>query len=243
MKVRIKFSKTGIIKYIGHLDLMRYFQKALRRTDICVTYSKGFSPHMIMSFAQPLGVGVESIGEYFDIEVDDGEDVSLFKDKLNAAMAEGIKIIDAYRLPEDSENAMASVKAADYIIDFYDNMPDLKLLKDTFENNDPITFEKKTKTGSREVNIKEYTFSFDKCSLDVLKVRYPESGSAELSGNEIVFLRLDSSSGGNLKPASFLDALFKASGLELNDFRFHVLRLDLLTERDNEFISLGKINE
>ena len=63
MKLRVKFSKTGVLKYIGHLDTMRYFQKAFRRTDIRVKYSAGFSPHMIMSFAQALGVGVESLGE------------------------------------------------------------------------------------------------------------------------------------------------------------------------------------
>ena len=83
MKVRFKFSKHGVLKYIGHLDLMRYFQKAFRRTDIDVLYSKGFSPHMIMSFAQPLGVGVESDGEYFDVEVSDEEDISAVVSKLN----------------------------------------------------------------------------------------------------------------------------------------------------------------
>ena len=69
MKVRIKFSKNGPIKFIGHLDVMRYFQKAIRRAEIDIAYSKGFSPHQIMSFAQPLGVGVESDGEYVDVEL------------------------------------------------------------------------------------------------------------------------------------------------------------------------------
>ena len=54
MKVRIKFEKTGVLKFIGHLDIMRCFQKALRRADIRVTLSAGFNPHMIMSFASPL---------------------------------------------------------------------------------------------------------------------------------------------------------------------------------------------
>ena len=67
MKVRIKFSKTGALKYIGHLDVMRYFQKLMRRADIPIAYSEGFSPHQIMSFAMPLGIGDESIAEYVDI--------------------------------------------------------------------------------------------------------------------------------------------------------------------------------
>ena len=51
LKVRVKFAKQGAMKFIGHLDIMRYFQKAIRRADIDVAYSEGFSPHMIMSFA------------------------------------------------------------------------------------------------------------------------------------------------------------------------------------------------
>ena len=57
MKIRIKFSKYGTMKYIGHLDMMRFFQKAIRRAGIDVKYSEGFSPHQIMSFAAPLGAG------------------------------------------------------------------------------------------------------------------------------------------------------------------------------------------
>ena len=69
MKVRIKFSKEGPVKFVGHLDTMRYFQKAIRRANLPVAFSGGYSPHMIMSFAAPLGVGTESLGEYFDLEL------------------------------------------------------------------------------------------------------------------------------------------------------------------------------
>lgn len=68
MKVRIKFSKEGP-EIVGHLDTMRYFQKAIRRANLPVAFSGGYSPHMIMSFAAPLGVGTESLGEYFDLEL------------------------------------------------------------------------------------------------------------------------------------------------------------------------------
>ena len=69
MKIRIKFSKTGTMKFIGHLDTMRFFQKVMRLSGIDICYSEGYRPHQIMSFASPLGVGVESLGEYLDIEV------------------------------------------------------------------------------------------------------------------------------------------------------------------------------
>ena len=60
MKIRIKFRKYGTMKFIGHLDVMRYFQKAIRRAEVNIRYSEGFSPHQIMSFAAPLGVGITS---------------------------------------------------------------------------------------------------------------------------------------------------------------------------------------
>ena len=67
MKIRIKFTKTGNMRFIGHLDILRYFQKLLRRAEVDVKYSEGFSPHPVMSFAQPLGLGDTSEGEYLDL--------------------------------------------------------------------------------------------------------------------------------------------------------------------------------
>ena len=69
LNIRIKFQKSGAMKFIGHLDMMRYFQKAIRRAGIDIAYTGGYSPHQVMSFAAPLGVGITSDGEYFDIEV------------------------------------------------------------------------------------------------------------------------------------------------------------------------------
>ncbi|MEG0566064.1 MAG: TIGR03936 family radical SAM-associated protein, partial [Hungatella sp.] len=63
MKIRIKFSKLGAMKFVGHLDLLRYFQKAMRRAEVDICYSEGFSPHQVMSFAAPLGVGLTGTGE------------------------------------------------------------------------------------------------------------------------------------------------------------------------------------
>ena len=60
--LRFRFAKYGAMRYLGHLDLLRYFQKAVRRADIPVAYSGGFSPHQIMSFAAPLGMGLEGLG-------------------------------------------------------------------------------------------------------------------------------------------------------------------------------------
>ncbi|MGL5085822.1 MAG: TIGR03936 family radical SAM-associated protein, partial [Clostridium sp.] len=67
MRYVIKYTKGAGIKFISHLDLMRTIQRIIRRTDIPMKYSKGFNPHMALSIAQPLSVGVYSDGEYMDI--------------------------------------------------------------------------------------------------------------------------------------------------------------------------------
>ena len=61
LKARIKFRKYGVMKFIGHLDIMRYFQKAMRRAEIPIAFTGGYSPHMVMSFANPLGVGLQAM--------------------------------------------------------------------------------------------------------------------------------------------------------------------------------------
>ena len=93
MKIRIKFAKYGTMKYIGHLDMMRFFQKAVRRAGIDVKYSEGFSPHQIMSFAAPLGVGLESTGEYMDLEVLTMTSPQEMMQMLNQVMVEGVEIL------------------------------------------------------------------------------------------------------------------------------------------------------
>jgi radical SAM-linked protein len=69
IRIRMRLAKYGPMKFIGHLELMRFLQKCLRRTDIDVHYSDGITPRMIMSTAMPLGLGLESTGEYVDLEL------------------------------------------------------------------------------------------------------------------------------------------------------------------------------
>ena len=119
MKIRVKFRKYGVMRFIGHLDVMRYFQKAIRRADIDICYSEGFSPHMIMSFASPLGVGLTSDGEYFDIEIGQEFSEASAVERLNRVMAEGMEVLSFRRIPDGkAANAMSLVAAADYEVRF-----------------------------------------------------------------------------------------------------------------------------
>ena len=119
MRVRIKFTKTGNMKYIGHLDVMRFFQKVLRRAGLDVAYSEGFSPHMLMSFAQPLGVGVTSEGEYFDLDLKSAVSSEEMVRRINAQMPADFSVTKIVQIPEDkASKCMTLVAAADYVISF-----------------------------------------------------------------------------------------------------------------------------
>ena len=103
MKVRIKFSKSGSMVYIGHLDIMRYFQKAIRRSGLPIKYSEGFNPHQIMSFAAPLGVGLSSSGEYMDIELKEFVPSQEALQRLQATMVDGMEVTSFRYLPDNAK--------------------------------------------------------------------------------------------------------------------------------------------
>ena len=104
MKARIKFKKYGALRFIGHLDVMRFFQKAIRRAHIPIAYTGGYSPHMIMSFANPLGIGITSEGEYFDIELKESISSAEAVSRLNAVMNRSFKFPPDRRGKEDDRN-------------------------------------------------------------------------------------------------------------------------------------------
>ena len=99
MKLRIKFKKYGAVRFIGHLDVMRFFQKAIRRAQIDVVYTAGFSPHQVMTFAAPLGVGLTSNGEYMDIEVNSIHSCEDVMERLNEAGVPAIEMVSVRILP------------------------------------------------------------------------------------------------------------------------------------------------
>jgi radical SAM-linked protein len=94
MKVKAVFSKTGDMRFISHLDLMRLFQRSLARTALPVTITKGFSPHIKVSIARALKLGVESDAEELVLDLSAGTSPDKVKESLNANLPEGIRIKD-----------------------------------------------------------------------------------------------------------------------------------------------------
>ena len=112
MKARIKFRKYGVMRFIGHLDVMRFFQKAMRRANIPIAFTGGYSPHMIMSFAQPLGVGLTSDGEYLDIELTESISSEDAVRQLNEVSVEGIEILSFVQISDEKKASGMTIVAA-----------------------------------------------------------------------------------------------------------------------------------
>ena len=165
MRLRIKFTKTGQLKYIGHLDVMRYFQKVLRRADVDVIFSEGFSPHMIMSFALPLGVGLTSVGEYFDVDVKDDYDYINLVQRLNEHVSKDMCVLNVVQVSDKkADKCMTVVDAADYRIDF-GNQDTASGFADGFESfvsQERIMTMKKTKSGEKLTDIRPFIYSCEK---------------------------------------------------------------------------------
>lgn len=232
MKVRIKFSKVGSTKFIGHLDTMRYFQKAVRRAGLPAAYSGGFSPHMIMSFAAPLGVGTTSQGEYFDMELTETVSTDVIEQKLNEAMAEGFAVVSARQVEDGkASKAMSLVAAADYYVEFRDGKaPEMNWQDrvDEFFNQKSISVLKKTKRSEKEVDIRPFIYEI------------------YMQDNKI-FMKLASASANYTKPELVTDTFLQWLGAELPPYSYMVERLEVYanqgTEENPEFVSLEALGE
>ncbi len=247
MKIRIKFRKFGVMKFIGHLDIMRYFQKAIRRADIDICYSEGFSPHQIMSFAAPLGVGLTSDGEYLDIEVHSFTSTEETIAALNEVMVEGVEITGCRILPDSSKTAMSLVAAADYELYFKEGYtPPVSAedfsagIREHFWLPKEFLITKQTKKSEKVMDLKRlvYVFSVEEREQLPYFSLMTRTGSTD-----------------NLKPELVLEALFGKMGLHYCPDAVQIHRKDIYALKDkdsaaaegllsaSDFISLGDMGD
>lgn len=228
MKVRIKFSKTGALKYIGHLDVMRYFQKLIRRANIPIAYSEGFSPHQIMSFAMPLGIGDESIAEYVDIELCESISTSEAIEKLNKANVPEIQIISFKEIPDGKQyNAMSSISAAAYEVKLRDDVTIPFDLFSEFEimmKKDEIIVTKQTKKSETTLDIKPFIYEY----------RINEDS---------IYMLVSCGSVMNIKPELVIKAVFDNNNVSFDEYYITQTRIEMYTGEysTDGFMSLNDI--
>ena len=238
MKTRIRFTKTGSMKFIGHLDCMRFFQKAFRRAGLDVAYSQGYSPHQLMSFASPLGVGVTSDGEYLDVEFYSLPDMPLpdLIAHMNRFMTEEIFVTGFEIMPDGFKNSMSLLRAADYVIvekrpgAFPENWRESW---EQFAAQPSIRVVKKSKKTETELDIKPHILAqaftveaFSQTTGQDYGVIHCEYMEADKEAGTL-YLQLTSGSSVNIKPELVMEAFFAFCGWECPPFSCQVHRLQM----------------
>lgn len=245
MTVRVKFAKYGNMKFLSHLDVLRFFQKAVRRAGIDVTYSLGYHPHQIMSFAAPLGLGQTSEAEYFDMDLNSMNSEEEVRDLLGAEMPEGFKVLDVCLLPETppqtrKESVMALVSASDYLVlrkDEYLSELSNETILDKFKEfiaQDEIKVIKTTKAGDNEIDIRPLIYD--------IKL---QAEPTELSGkheNGLVIYMLLSAGQVHIRPELVMKAFYDWLSEPYNQYEYHVHRIESYTGDKENLLPIYKLH-
>ena len=222
MRIIYRFGKLGRLRYISHLDLQRFMMRALRRTDLPVSYSQGFNPHPQMSFASALAMGWASTAELMDIKLTESVDPDHALGQMRSALPPEMPVYSC-RLVEDRHPAlMANLVMADYRIELKGaDAEKIVGAVDAYLAEETVMGVRKTKSGEKEVNIR------------------PQTISLTAEGNALL-ARLMLTPEDTLKPDTLVGVLASRCGAV--DYECAILRTALLTRRESgEIVDLMEL--
>ena len=197
----VVFEKGFALRHIGHLDLMRTIQRALRRSNLPIRYSNGFNPHIQLSFAAPLSVGVVGLRELMDVPVEDSCRPEQFVRAMNEALPSCLRVLQARAVPDDFPTLMAMVAGSRIRVEIEAGEPADRVAKalETFINVKECVTLRKTKSGENRTNIRPFV-------LDA-SVRPTADGYT-------VRCTIRNRSDGSLKPSVLMTALCELAGVD-----------------------------
>ena len=219
MRLIVRYEKNDEIKYISHLDMMRTFQRLLRRSGLPVKFSSGFNVHMNISFAIATSVGITSSAEYIDIQLAEDIDAEEALEILNKNACKGIKMTDGAVVGDTYPSLMGRVAASEYIIssDFISTLSKADL--DSFAALESVNIMKRSKSGTKETNIR------------------PLITEQQLKDSSI-YVKLSAGSSRNLNPLLYYHAL--ESHFSTNETVPDIRRIALYDENGQDMLSLDK---
>ena len=196
MKMLVVFEKTERLRHVGHLDLMRAMQRALRRSGVPIAFSKGFNPHLLLTFAAPLSVGMSGLREVMEVPLSEEISEEDFKEKLRAALPPELPCV-AVRAVDDRHPApMALLCAASYRISVKENAEVLISAIPDFLQKGSIMALRKTKSGEKLTDIRPMIYDLKAIDHDTIDCTLALCEAA------------------TCKPELLLDALAEEAGLE-----------------------------
>ena len=214
MDVRMSFEKTGMAKFISHLDTVRCITRAMKRANVPIWFTEGFNPHAFLTFAMPLSLGFESLCETVDFRLMEEVDLNELEERINDALPVDMTVKEIY-VYDTSPN---DIRWAEYKIIF--NNPDNCLIEkaESILSADEILVLKKGKQGrkkvEKEVNIKEHIKSFE---------------LNEDNGKLVLNTVLSSGTSININPMLLIGALVKDTETDEQDV--DIIKVESYTEK------------
>lgn len=200
--VRIRFTKTGRMIYVSHLDVNRMMTRAVRRAEMPMWYTEGFNPHPYIAFALPLSLGQSSECEYMDIRIESDMTNDEVKEKLSAVMPEGVEIKDVTDPVYDINEISGAKYQVKLIFESDGEAAEFSEKAAELMNGTELMAEKMGKKGHRkvlkQVNLIEQIFE----------------KSVEADKNTVVMnLTVAAGNTVNLNPALLIETLEKLTGI------------------------------
>lgn len=234
LTIRAKFTKGNDLIYIGHLDLIRVFKRAFLRADIPADYSQGFNPQPKLSFATALSLGVESDGEYMDLELTKEIDCDEFVNKVNEVLPHGIKLVKAKYI-DGKHKIMSLIRWSSYIIEL--NLEDTieediirNSIKEILDRKEIIVIKEKKKDKrkdkrkviKKEVDIRDLIKDIDLLLYEKNRI--------------IIKTMLKTGSVGNLKPEIIVDLINEKEEINIMEDMTKIKRLELFIEDGGKIV-------
>jgi radical SAM-linked protein len=170
-RIRLRFRKTGKMRFLSHLEMINLFSRGVARARIPIRFSQGFHPHPKFSFATALSVGVESRAEYMDMEIAAGFGAARVKEHLNSVLPEGMEILDACEIPLRSPSLSVIMDKVRYRVTLPGPVAlDLHSCVENFLSREtwPIRREKKGKAQEIDLRRELHELKADAVSLEML---------------------------------------------------------------------------
>ena len=192
MRALIRFGKQPRLRFISHLDLQRFFQRAVNRTGLPIAYSQGFNPHPVMSFGSALALGWTSEYEVIDIKLSAPMGRKRTEDAVRAALPEDLPVLEVRMVDDRHAAPMALVRMSDYIVRLEGgDAPAILEQIPAFLGKDTVSALKKTKSGEREINARPLVLALEAAGSDSFRARLMLTESQSIKPELLVGLLSD----------------------------------------------------
>lgn len=190
IRVRVKYAKKGNLRFIGHLDTQRMFERALRRSKLPLRYTQGFNKHVRINLASALPLGFTSDAELLDFWLNEELEASFIADRLTKSLPVEIEILDVKLVDNSLPSLQGSLLASDYEIVFPDDDQANNLETNFSEllNKERIEITRRNKTMDIKPMILVYEFGKSENGCRVLKIRMSSSATANARPDELLQL-------------------------------------------------------